>query len=453
MGKPKTIYSCTNCGAQSPKWGGRCVQCGQWGTMEEEFLETEPAASAAHSSLATSPPVPLPEIPLSEQQHTPCGNGELDRVLGGGLVPGMVVLLGGEPGIGKSTLMLQAAQSVAASGRTVLYVTGEESMRQTRMRASRLGADSERVFVVAENSLAAITAHIETIAPDLVIVDSIQMIHRHELAAAPGTVNQVRQCAMELICTAKRRECGLFLVGHITKDGTIAGPKVLEHLVDCVLYFEGDRFHSYRILRTIKNRYGSTNEIGVFEMTRDGLKEVLNPSAIFLSERDAAQPGNAIAATIEGSRSLLVEVQALASKSSFASPTRRASGLDSNRMAMIIAVLERHAALPLGTNDIFASVVGGIQAVEPAMDLSLAMAIASSVRAKPLSADCVFAAELGLGGELRGVTMAEQRLKEAEKLGFKQAVLAPSSATAQTPRGNIRARAFRSIAEVLDAFC
>ncbi len=452
MAKQKTEYACSNCGARFPKWVGRCDRCGQWGCVEEEVLAA-PSTAPAHATLATSPPVALPDIPEADIAHTPCGIGELDRVLGGGLVPGMTVLLGGEPGIGKSTVMLQTAWTAARSGRRVLYVTGEESLRQTRIRADRLGVDSPDIFVVAENSLEAITLHIEKIAPDLVIVDSIQIIHRRELPSAPGTVPQVRQCAMELICQAKRRECALFLVGHITKEGAIAGPKILEHLVDCVLYFEGDRFHSYRILRAIKNRYGSTNEIGVFEMTSRGLKEVPNPSDIFLAERNTEQPGSAIAATIEGSRPLLVEVQALASKSPFASPTRRAGGVDSKRVAMIIAVLEKFASLPLSSNDIFVSVVGGINAPEPAMDLSIAMAIASSISGKPLPADCVFAAELGLGGELRTVTMAQQRLREARKLGFRRAVLAPSNAASLPDLSEIRIHPAHTISEALRAFC
>ena len=452
MAKQKTIFVCSNCGAQSPKWGGRCVQCGLWKTMEEEIVS--PASdNPAHATLAVSPPVSLPEIPEHDLERTPAGIGELDRVLGGGIVAGMTILLGGEPGIGKSTLMLQAAQRVASAGRRVLYVTGEESLGQTKMRGRRLGADSAEIFVAAENSLENITGYIETLSPDLVVVDTIQMIHRRDIPSAPGTVAQVRQCAVELVCLAKRRGCGLFLVGHITKEGSIAGPKVLEHLVDCVLYFEGDRFHSYRILRTIKNRYGSTNEIGVFEMTGSGLKDVLNPSVIFLAERDASQPGSAIAATVEGSRPLLVEVQALASRSAFSAPTRRAGGVDFNRLAMILAILERHTPLRPSASDIFVSAVGGIQVDEPAADLSVAVAVASSIAQKPAPADCVFAAEIGLGGELRGATMAEMRLKEAEKLGFKQIVLAPSNAEALSGRSAIRVCSFRTIAEVLNEFC
>jgi len=452
MAKKKTIFACTNCGAQSPKWAGRCVQCGQWNTMQEDFAVQE-SAGFAHVSLANSPPVALQEIPDAGFDRVPSGIGELDRVLGGGIVAGMTILVGGEPGIGKSTLMLQAANRIASAGRRVLYVTGEESLGQTKMRAARLGADSEEIYVLAENSLETIIGCIENLSPDLLVIDSVQMVHRRDIHSAPGTVAQVRQCSVELICLAKRRGCGLFLVGHITKEGSIAGPKVLEHLVDCVLYFEGDRFHAYRMLRTIKNRYGSTNEIGVFEMTESGLKDVLNPSIIFLSERDETQAGSAIAATIEGSRPLLVEVQALASRSAFSSPTRRVAGVDASRVAMVLAIIDRHTSFQPSGSDIFVNIVGGIQVGEPAGDLSIAMAIASSLSQKPVPADCVFAAELGLGGELRAVSMAQRRLKEAEKLGFKQIVLAPSSAEALAGRSSIGIRPFRTIAQVLNVFC
>jgi DNA repair protein RadA/Sms len=404
------------------------------------------------SSSSGNRPEPITGITSAAEARMLTGMGEMDRLLGGGLVPGMAVLVGGEPGIGKSTLMLQTAHRLASGGCRCLYVTGEESPRQMKLRAERLRTEHENLLVLAETNVEAITAHVEQAKPGLVIVDSIQTMRRDDVPGTPGTMSQVRECAAALVRLAKEMETPLFLVGHITKSGAIAGPKVLEHMVDCVLYFEGDHLHAYRILRAMKNRFGPTNEIAVFEMTSAGLSEVANPSAAFLpTEGKDISSGTAVVVAAEGTRALLVEIQALTAHTAYGSPARRVTGVDFNRVAMLLAVLDRRVGMRLDSADVFVNAVGGMRVDEPAVDLGIAVAVASSLRDQPLPTDAVFIAEVGLGGELRAVPSLEARLREAEKLGFKSAFVAHGNSGRAAQKGGMRLLRYRTLAEVIGA--
>ena len=421
--KQRTQFVCQNCGHAQAKWSGRCPKCGEWNTFVEEVAQ--PPARSPRSGLlprAAAEPTPLPEVSAEGQERIPLSMGEFARVLGGGIVPGSGVLISGDPGIGKSTLLLQMAAAVAETGRRVLYVSGEESAQQVKRRAQRLGIDNAEFYLLADVNLENILAQAQRLQPGLIIVDSIQAVSLDALPNSAGSVTQVRECAALLLRLAKTENIPLFLVGHVTKEGSIAGPRVLEHMVDAVLYLEGDSFHSYRLLRSIKNRFGSTNEVGVFEMGPRGLREVSNPSEMFLAERLPQASGSAIAAPMEGTRPLLVEIQALASTTSFAQPRRTANGVDFNRLLLITAVLSKRVGIRLSDQDVFVNVIGGLKISEPAIDLPVALAIASSARNKPVAADLVAIGEVGLSGELRSVGQLPRRLKEAQKLGFKRAI-------------------------------
>ena len=432
MAKPRTVYGCQNCGAQSPRWLGRCPECGQWNTYVEERLEIEGRRDTTVDSQASTP-VPLTEIKGDAGGHIPIGIPELDRTLGSGYIPGGVVLIGGDPGIGKSTIAMQALAQIAARKETALYVSGEESANQIRLRANRMGIVEEGLVVLTENCIERILEQIKKLKPTVVVIDSIQTMYTNDLASAPGTIGQVRESAGKILTLTKRTGTAAFLVGHVTKDGAIAGPKVLEHMVDTVLYFEGERGHSFRILRTMKNRFGSTNEIGVFEMTGQGLKEVPNPSGIFLSEKPKSAAGSVVVASLEGSRPVLLEVQALVSSSGFSTPRRTAIGIDANRLALLVAVLEKVEGLQLRDQDIFLNVAGGIRISEPAADLGVIAAVDSSFKNRPLDHQTVVIGEVGLAGETRAVMGVEARIKEAEKMGFKRAILPRSNLKSKLP--------------------
>lgn len=421
MPKTRTTFVCQQCGYTAPRWSGRCPECGQWNTLVET-IEERPGPSAARVVTQTVPQ-PITAVPAEGFARIPVPMEEFNRALGGGIVPGSVVLVGGDPGIGKSTLLLQLSALLAAEGKPALYVSGEESVQQIKMRADRLSISAERLYVLSETNLNHILSQIEQLGPQLVVVDSIQSVYLEELESSAGSIGQVRECAAALLRMAKSRHIPMFLVGHVTKEGAIAGPRVLEHMVDTVLYLEGDRYYSYRLLRSVKNRFGSTNEVGVFEMQEQGLVEITNPSQAFLSERLASATGSVVAVTMEGTRPLLVEIQALTTTTSFGLPRRTANGIDFNRMLLLIAVLSKRVGLKLATQDIFVNVVGGLRINEPAADLAVAGAIASSYRNIPIPDDCVMLGEVGLSGELRSVSHADKRLNEAAKLGFKRCIV------------------------------
>ncbi len=426
MAKSHTRFVCQNCGRQTPRYFGRCPACGEWNTMVEEVVEQQPAGRRVPISGPRALPQRLTEIATDGLDRLSLPMGEFARVLGGGVVPGSLILVGGEPGIGKSTLLLQTAALMSDSSGPVLYVSGEESARQIKMRADRLKIERDELFVVTETSLDTILSHVESVKPRVLIIDSVQTTYSEALTSASGSVSQVRETAARLQMLAKQTGVAVFLVGHVTKEGAIAGPKVLEHIVDTVLYLEGDLFHAYRLLRSVKNRFGATSEVGVFEMRERGLEEVANPSEAFLAERMVNAAGSAIAVTMEGTRPLLVEVQALTSTTSFGHPRRTANGVDFNRLLLLVAVLSKRVGLRLGDQDVFANVVGGLQIDEPAADLAVAVAIASSMRDEPVAADLAFMGEVGLSGELRAVSQIPARLKEAAKLGFRRCVVPKS---------------------------
>ena len=425
MAKSKTVYGSSQCGYESSKWNGRCPDCGEWNTFEE----TMPAVSVSGKPKARSVRDVSDSIvgiasvdAAADEVRYKTGLGELDRVLGGGLVKGSLVLLGGEPGIGKSTILLQICQFLGED-HTILYVSGEESSRQIKLRASRLGVDSENLYLLAENDCEAVCDAVIKEKPEVVIIDSIQTMTIQGLSSSAGSVTQVRECTNLFMHTAKSEEIPFFIVGHVNKDGAIAGPKVMEHIVDAVLYFEGQRNLSYRILRAVKNRFGSTNEIGVFEMRDRGLAEIENPSQLLLSGRPTDVPGICVACIMEGSRPILAEVQALVSKSSFSAPRRTSDGFDYNRLYLIIAVLEKRLGFYFGGLDVYLNAVGGIKLDEPAADLSIAAALYSAIRDKPVDEKTIAFGELGLGGELRAISYAEQRIREAERMGFERCIL------------------------------
>ena len=428
MAKQRTQYVCQACGRTTPAFMGRCPRCGEFDTMIEEIIIVESPSAGPKSRLSVdSVPQRLSDVTADGVERLHLLSEEFSRVLGGGIVPGSLVLVGGDPGIGKSTLLLEVAAQVAERHGRTLYVSGEESARQIKMRADRLHIEAGDLFLVTETNLNAILAHVESVKPVMLIVDSIQTTHTDELKSAAGSVSQVRAAAARLQEFAKESGLAVFLVGHVTKEGAIAGPRVLEHIVDTVLYLEGDPFHRYRLLRSVKNRFGATSEVGVFEMGARGMEEVANPSEAFLAERQVNAPGSAIAVTLEGTRPLLVELQALASSTSFPNPRRTANGIDYNRLLLLTAVLGRRVRLSVFDKDIFVNVIGGLQIKEPAADLSVALAIASSIRDRPVHADLAVVGEVGLSGELRAVSQLEARLKEAHKLGFKRCLIPRSS--------------------------
>ncbi|PLX43960.1 MAG: DNA repair protein RadA [Deltaproteobacteria bacterium] len=422
--KSKTIYECTACGSRFPKWVGRCTECGGWSSVEE-FREAplSPAAQRWIPGEEGSGPTPLTEVDVDERERVSSTMEELDRVLGGGVVAGSAVLVGGDPGIGKSTLLLQLLLGLGQEGRTTLYVSGEESSRQLRMRAERIGGASEKIKVLTEIDVERIISVLEKENPAAAVMDSVQTLVSPEIQGAPGTVSQVREVAARLVGWAKGRGIPLFLVGHVTKDGALAGPRVLEHMVDTVLYFEGDKGHPYRILRAVKNRFGSTNEVGVFEMGARGLIGVKNPSELFLAERPEGASGSVVLPSLEGSRVILVEVQTLTAPQNYGSPQRTVSGVERNRVQILAALLDRRLGLALANHDIFVSVAGGMQVNEPAGDLALVAALISAYMDRPVDGKTVFFGEVGLAGEVRGVSRPLDRLKEAKKLGYDRAVL------------------------------
>ena len=429
MAKTKTKFVCQSCGQMSVKWLGKCPGCNEWDTFVEELDIPATAQKNENKTISTSSkPQKLSDIVFENEDRTKTNISELDRVLGGGIVKGSLVLVGGDPGIGKSTLLLQVADLIARQNKTVLYVSGEESIKQTKLRADRLSAGSDNLLIVAENNLDRILAHIDKVKPDLLITDSIQTVYHPEVQSAPGSVSQVREATGVLMRVAKGMGIATFLVGHVTKSGSIAGPKVLEHMVDTVLYFEGEKHNVYRILRAVKNRFGSTNEIGIFEMSNRGLLEVQNPSNLFLSNRPKEAPGSVVIAAMEGSRPVLIEIQALVSQSSFGNPRRMANGVDYNRVIMLMAVLEKRVGMMISDQDGYVNVVGGMSMDEPAADLAIITAIASSFRNKSVDPGTMIFGEVGLTGEIRSVSHAQNRLIESSKLGFKACVL---------PKGNL----------------
>jgi DNA repair protein RadA/Sms len=474
----RAVFACQECGYESSKWLGRCPACGAWNSLVEEPAESSsgggrrsPAGGFGRGAGAPAPSaaaVRITDVALDEAVRRGTGLGEFDRVLGGGIVPGSLILIGGDPGVGKSTLALAVAQHIAArtarefdggaaaaadERRPVLYVSGEESVRQTKMRAARLGADAPGLLVLAETDLDQIAVQIDRIHPSVVIIDSIQTVYRSDITAAPGSVAQIRECTGDLLRLAKADGGpAVLVIGHVTKEGAIAGPRVLEHMVDTVLYFEGERHHAYRVLRATKNRFGSTNEIGVFAMSGRGLTEVADPSALFLAERPAGASGSAVICAVEGTRPLLLEVQGLVTRTPFGMPRRTAAGVDYNRLLLLLAVLEKRAGLHLSDHDVYVSVAGGVRVDEPAADLGVALAVASSHRDRPVDAAAVAVGEVGLGGEVRAVSQIDRRVAEAAKLGFKR-IVAPRANLAgldDLRPGGLELTAVDHVAEALE---
>jgi len=424
----KSIFRCQQCGYESFRWLGRCPDCGEWNTLIEEAFKEEKKYSLHPEGHST--PLPISKIEIEESKaRYKAGISEFDRVLGGGIVPGSLILVGGEPGIGKSTLLLQIADILSNNYGIILYISAEESLYQIKLRACRLGSLSEKLFLVSETDIEVIKKHISEIKPKVVIIDSIQAINDYEITSAPGSISQVRECTAQLMRLAKSKEISVFIIGHVTKGGILAGPKVLEHIVDTVLYLEGEQYNIYRILRSTKNRFGSTNELGIFKMGEKGLVEVLNPSELLLSEKPALVSGSVVAATFEGSRPLLVEIQALVSYSNLGIPRRMTTGVDYNRVLLILAVLEKRVGYSLQSQDVHVNIAGGIRILEPALDLAMAMAIASSFKDVSIDSNTVVFGEVGLAGEVRMVNQAEKRIQEVLKMGFKRCII---------PQGNLK---------------
>lgn len=453
MAKERTTYCCSACGYETPRWMGKCPGCNAWNTLEEQ------APKAAALPVAAKPTKQRPgtgakalrldEISEETAARRTTGIGELDRVLGGGVVEGALMLVGGDPGIGKSTLLLQASENLANTGARVLYISGEESARQIKMRAKRLGVTSQNLLILSENAMDEAEKRWEEIQPDFMIIDSIQTMYRPDMASAPGSVSQVRECASVLMRMAKTTGCAVFLVGHVTKEGAIAGPRILEHMVDVVLYFEGDRQHEYRILRAVKNRFGSVNELGLFEMRDTGMVPVENPSELLLSERAKNVPGSCVHCAIEGSRPMLVDVQALALQSAYSAPRRTTNGFDAGRLALLLAVLEKRAGVSLCNQDVYINVAGGLELSEPAADLALCAAVASSVRESCIGADWAVMGEVGLAGEIRAISQCERRLAECARLGFTHAVIPRESAKHIRKIDGMRIYGVETLAEAL----
>ena len=422
--KTKVVFVCQSCGSQSPKWQGKCSSCGEWNSLvEENFVST--LDSPRERFVIAQDSVLLSEVDVNEDSRITTGIEELDRVLGGGIVKGSVVLVCGEPGAGKSTISLQALSCLSQKGNKVLYISGEESIKQAKLRANRIspGESKDNFYIVNQTNLNLIIEQINKLSPEVVVIDSIQVLYHPDLSSSPGTVSQVRECAGLLTQLAKATGIALFIVGHVTKEGSLAGPKVLEHMVDTVLYFEGERYSIYRVLRTTKNRFGSTNEIGVFEMTSNGLIEVPNPSAIFLSEKPKHTSGSVVVSTLEGSRSILVEIQALVSKANFGMVSRKTQGIDYNRLSLLVAVLEKKLGMHLGDKDIFVNVAGGVKVIDPAADLGVVISIASAFKDKVIASDTVVLGEVGLSGEVRSISQISMRIAEVSKLGFKRCII------------------------------
>lgn len=451
MAKNRTIYSCQGCGNSSHKWLGKCPECGGWNTFVEEKVEPEPKRSVLVPG-ASFAPQPISALNMAEEDRIRTGISELDRVLGGGMVPGSAVLIGGDPGIGKSTLLLQAMGAHAAAGRKVLYVTGEESIRQIRLRGERLGALSENLLVYSETCVEKIMEAIKETKPGVVVIDSVQTVFSEAFESSPGSVSQVREVSARLIATAKTLEVPIFLVGHVTKDGAIAGPKVLEHMVDTVLYFEGERGHAFRILRAVKNRFGSVMEIGVFEMKEEGLEEVSNPSEIFLAERPLDASGSAVVSSLEGTRTILVEVQSLVCQTLFGVPRRTVVGVDYNKVMLLAAVLEKKAGMALANHDIFIKVAGGMKLEEPAIDLGVLASITSNFLDKPIEHRTVIFGEVGLAGEVRAISQVEPRIREAEKLGFKRCIMPKDNLKGSKKSGGMKLDGVSTIKEAIGKF-
>jgi len=452
--KTKVIFSCQNCGHQSAKWLGRCPDCSTWNSfVEEDFIEPKLTAKTDSSRINEfyiSEPILLKDIENKEEMRIKTGILELDRVLGGGVVKGAVTLLGGDPGIGKSTLSLQISTQLAKAGLKILYVSAEESIQQTKLRSERLNiSSSENIYIVNQTNLSQILEYIKKIKPNAVFIDSIQVIFNPDISSSPGSVGQVRECSNTLTQLAKARGVAMFIIGHVTKEGMIAGPRVLEHIVDTVLYFEGERYSSYRILRAVKNRFGSTNEIGVFQMGSSGLEEVLNPSRIFLAQRPKNSSGSVVTSVLEGTRPLLLEIQALVSRSAFGYASRKAEGFDYNRLNMLIAVLEKKLGLHLENDDVFINVVGGIKVDDPSCDLAVAMVIISSFKEKIIKDNAVLIGEIGLAAEIRNVAQLPLRIKEAQKLGFTQC-LVPKDNLSSEDKFDIEVTPVRNIQEAME---
>lgn len=450
-GKSVSVYFCQNCGYESAKWMGQCPGCREWNTLVEEIVDRKAVGKgkSAQEELAARRPVLLSQIAYEQEARISTEFAELDRVLGGGVVPGSLVLVGGDPGIGKSTLLLQVCQKL--SGRLdVLYISGEESLQQIKMRAERIGRFSERLTLLCETNLELVGKVIEREKPGLVIIDSIQTMYREDVASAPGSVSQVREATGILMRIAKEKGIAIFIVGHVTKEGVVAGPRVLEHMVDTVLYFEGDRHALYRILRGVKNRFGSTNEIGVFEMCEQGLKEVANPSEVMLNGRPKGASGSVVACSMEGTRPMLLEIQALVCRSNFGNPRRTAAGTDLNRVNLLMAVLEKRVGLAMSASDAYVNIAGGIRMNEPAIDLGIVLALASSYRDRPVGEKTICFGEVGLSGEVRAVSMPKQRAAEARKLGFEQCILPAVCLDAVRDLEGIRLIGVANVKEAID---
>jgi DNA repair protein RadA/Sms len=448
MAKLKTVFICQECGYESPKWMGRCPGCQNWNTLVEETVRP-PSPVLGQSKGLVSKPSRLTDVVLEEEPRIKTEMVELNRVLGGGVVPASLTLVGGDPGIGKSTLLLQTSDQLAHAGHNVLYISGEESVRQTKMRATRLGVTSEALYVLAETDIRQIENHIESVHPEIMVIDSIQTIYNSDLSSAPGSISQVKECTAYLLRLAKQQGIAIFIVGHVTKNGALAGPRTLEHMVDTVLYFEGERHHTFRILRAVKNRFGSTNEMGVFEMKEGGLVEVANPSEIFLQERAKGAAGSAVTASIEGTRPLLVEVQALVTPTSFGNARRMAAGLDNHRVSLLMAVLEKRVGLLLQNQDAYVNVAGGVKLDEPAVDLAVAISIASSFNDCPTQVADAFIGEVGLTGEVRRVSRIEQRVNEAAKLGFTRIFVPSKNLGGWSPPDGVSLIGVESLAQAI----
>ena len=454
MAKEKTVYVCSACGYETPRWMGKCPGCNAWNTMEEQapqasVSQAAPVKANKQRGGTGAKALRLDDIPEENAARASTGIGELDRVLGGGVVEGSLMLVGGDPGIGKSTLLLQVSEHLARQGARVLYISGEESARQIKMRARRLGVSADSLLILSENAMDAAEKRWEEIQPDYMIIDSIQTMYRPDMTSAPGSVSQVRECASLLMRMAKTTGCAVFLVGHVTKEGAIAGPRILEHMVDVVLYFEGDRQHDHRILRAVKNRFGSVNELGLFEMHEKGMLPVANPSEMLLSERAKNVPGSCVIPAIEGSRPMLVDVQALALQTAYGTPRRTTNGFDAGRLALLLAVLEKRAGVSLFNQDVYVNVAGGLSLSEPAADLALCAAVASSVRDVCIPGDWAVMGEVGLAGEIRAVSQCERRLSECARLGFTSAVLPRENARHLKAPEGMRVYGVETLAEAL----
>ncbi|MCL2461610.1 MAG: DNA repair protein RadA [Defluviitaleaceae bacterium] len=451
MAKQTTAFACANCGYESAKWLGKCPSCGSYNSLEEkEYPAAAASGRPAHKSIGTGAPLRLSEIKAHGDERIPTGISELDNVLSGGVVKGSLILVGGDPGIGKSTLLLQLSRNVCRAGRTTLYISGEESAAQIRMRAARLGVDTDNLLILAENDMEAIEAALADTQPDMAVIDSIQTVYNPAISSTPGSVTQIRECTSALMKIAKGRNVTVWIVGHVTKEGALAGPRVLEHMVDTVLYFEGEKRESYRIIRAVKNRFGATDEIAIFEMREDGLREITNPSEYMLSGRPIRVPGSVVSCGMEGTRPILAEVQALCCFTSFGIPRRVVNGLDYNRTVMLIAVLEKRAGLKLGTYDVYVNIAGGLKIDEPYVDAAAVLSIASSYRNTPIDPYTAVLGEVGLTGELRAVANAEKRAAEAAKQGFKTCLMPRVNLKGLREYGEMKIVGVRNVVELLN---